>query len=108
MSALPSQPFFFGDQQSGARRCMRNASPKLPAAWPMRGEWRADRGIVTKWLFHPGCAAAAGSGRASEDGEQRYHGERRDEQELVVIEVGDDLRLLGDHTVERGAPGRRQ
>ena len=43
-----------------------------------------------------------------EDDEQRDHGERRDHQQLVVVDVGDDLRLPRDDGIERGASGRGQ
>ena len=48
---------------------------------------------------------AAPAGRALEDNEQRDHGERRDHQQLVIVDIGNDLRLLRDRGVERGASG---
>ncbi len=33
---------------------------------------------------------------------QRDHGKRRDHQQLVIVDVSNDLRLLRDHGVERG------
>jgi hypothetical protein len=47
----------------------------------------------------------AAVGRLPEDDEQRDYGECRDHQQLVIINVGDDLRLLRDHGVECGATG---
>jgi hypothetical protein len=40
-----------------------------------------------------------------EDDKQRDQGKRRDHQQLVVIDVGDDLGLLRDHRVGRRAAG---
>ena len=47
-------------------------------------------------------------GRLPEDDKQRDRGERRDHQQLVVVDIGNDLRLLRDHGVERGAAGGGQ
>src|ERR1700730_9695415 len=47
----------------------------------------------------------AAVGRLLEDDEQRDHSERRDHQQFVIVDVGDDLRLLRDHGVECGASG---
>ena len=38
-------------------------------------------------------------GRLLEHNKERDHRQRRDHQQLVVIDVGDDLRLLRDHGV---------
>jgi hypothetical protein len=48
---------------------------------------------------------AAAVGRLLEDDEQRDHGERRDHQQFVIIDVCNDLRLLRDHGIECGASG---
>src|SRR6202050_4374259 len=48
--------------------------------------------------------AAPGS-RLREDDEQGQHGDHRDHQKLVVVDVSNDLRLLRDHGVESGASG---
>ena len=47
----------------------------------------------------------ADASRFLEDDEQRDHGKRRDHQQLVIIDVSDDLRLLRDHAVKCGAAG---
>ena len=46
--------------------------------------------------------------RAPEHHQQRQHGERRDHQKLIIVDIGDDLRLLGDDCVECGAAGGGQ
>src|SRR6202042_558713 len=43
--------------------------------------------------------------RSLENDEQWDHEERRDHQQLVIVDVGDDLRLLRDHGVATGASG---
>ena len=50
------------------------------------------------------CVLRARMGGLLEDGEQRDHGERCDHQQFVVVDVGDDLRLLRNHGVERRPP----
>jgi hypothetical protein len=49
--------------------------------------------------------ALAASRRAESD-EQRNHGDRRNHQKLVVVDVSDDLRLPGNRGIERRPAGR--
>ena len=54
--------------------------------------------------FHDERVVLAGTvGRLLEDDEQRDHDERRDHQQLEIVDIGDDLRLPRDHGIERGA-----
>jgi len=64
------------------------------------GQWSDTPAL----FHHDRVIRAAPAGRLLEDDEQREHGERRDHQQLVVVYVSDDLRLLGDDGIERGAP----
>ncbi len=48
---------------------------------------------------------AAAIGRLLEDDEQWDHDERRDHQQLEIIDVGNDLPLARDHGIECGATG---
>jgi hypothetical protein len=50
----------------------------------------------------------AAAWRFLEDHEQRDHGKCRDHQQLIIVDVSDDLRLLRDHSIECGAAGSRQ
>ena len=44
-----------------------------------------------------------------EDDEQQQYGKRGDhQQQLIIVDVRDDLHLLRDHGVERGATDRGQ
>jgi hypothetical protein len=47
----------------------------------------------------------APAGRPLENDEKRDHGERRDHQQLEIVDVSNDLRLVRDHRVECGASG---
>ena len=49
--------------------------------------------------------ASAATGSLLEDDEQREHGQRRDHQQLVVVDVRDDLRLTRNERVEGGTAG---
>jgi hypothetical protein len=48
---------------------------------------------------------AFGPGRVLEDDQQRDYGDRRKHQQLVIVDIRDDLRLLSDQGVERRPPG---
>ena len=45
------------------------------------------------------------AGCSLEGDEQGDNEERRDHQQFVIVNVGDDLSLLRDHSVERGTSG---
>jgi hypothetical protein len=63
------------------RQCVIRAPQKETSGWSLMGQ-----GVIPS--------------RA-----QRDHRKRRDHQQLIIVDVSNDLRLLRDHGVELGAPG---
>src|SRR4051794_13164999 len=56
-------------------------------------------------VHREGVILTATMGRWLEDDEKGDHDERRDHQQLVIVDVSDDLRLASDHGVECGTSG---
>src|SRR5712671_5505358 len=57
--------------------------------------------------FHGDRVIPTAAGRLLEDEEQRDHGERRDHQQLEIIDICNDLGLRRDHGIEGGASAIR-
>ena len=67
------------------------------------GRLRIRRVAREEMSFHCERVIITAAVRLPEDDKQRDHGECRDHQQLVIINIGNDLRLLRDHGVECGA-----
>ena len=92
-----------GKQEAGERRSRGRIKPRSLTINQGPAQAGPFSLVMSYSVVHDdrGCRAAARQPLEYE--QQRHYHQSGDHQKFVVVDIGDDLRLLGDHRVERGA-----